>query len=1248
MESHRAFEPEKVAQGSSLRPLAIESVGPDLLASFEDCGLALYSRIPPGETPDAVSPAATTPDKSPLPANIPFGGRALAARWAEWRGPADLPGAPRWRLRATQKAATRRPARQLVCAGTTIGLVLALTADGVLPLRRRESAENVRFDCADALPGTKGAQCIAWDRERQTLAVAVRRSLLVFHPEAVLEPAAPGDAAHPSGGPLTENWTWAQRGAVVEAPDWIYGIEITGDAVCMALKRELCLLDLGTKHARAVRVPNYRAPSSPSATTVSAAGDLYVAVDDKVYAMTPRGRLLRVCAALPEPVLAVACRGPFLLAVTASAVEVRNRDPALNFARVQTVPLPGGTAANAPPAVSRADAGTLSVSVALPGLRGALHLHARPAIDQVRDLARVRSFDLARAFLSFLDWPESVARGEFHAGDDGAHGPLRPDGRGDGDDPAAGGDAARPAGAVVHAGVRARGRLEKALEMMQGYHFLCAADRSDGAGSPEDQRELGLHHLCTASLPDPRPLLAVFPALLPSGMRDEIHSDLVAVVDSMLEGLGTLASFTCAADAPNAPVWELARALSAHDHKELLRRLLPYLHSFNSRLKCKELAQARFDGYNSASSSSGAASDSGRSGEDAARPVLLEKTFTLGALEQELSRGDLLGTDDGWACLVDTAILGIMLDLGDAGGLLRFVRGPNCASPADCVAALAGRGLYSELIEVYRQRREHRRALSLLRTLAEEPAALETPPTGPAACLAGMPGVWATVRYVLTVRRQLHRRELLDASAWILQRDREAGLEMLLSLDPEIPPPEALLHLRAHAPALCLPYLEAAVARGTASRAAFDTELAFLYVRRLSGPHGDSDGDADGGVDAPEARRRLQALLMASPHVDLAQTMTMLHAPGMAEERAIVLLRTGRHDQGLKELVYGLGDPRAAERWADVLFQQAVLRHRGGDSGARAGGGADAPRTPSPPRARAARAGGVLPDEPFAVADATAANVQYLHRMVRGTATTMPVLAHAPPPASPAEVPRRNGAIGPAPPPVKVLRVAPSLLVGPAPVELDPRRDTVLAAPWFGPGGGLSGVWGPTRTCGSTWRCCGCTWSPRTRRFGAVWGRGGLREAWACRGSRGGGWRRSRRSRARWSWCGTARTSWTPRRWWKCCPGRSRSSASSRSSTRWSRASRSSAATWASSSVCAAPSPSRPSPRARASRRSTSASPPSARAGAATSASASRRSRRFPTESSSTSRACRRSNRRPRWPWPRPRRTPRSAAGRWC
>lgn len=93
---------------------------------------------------------------------------------------------------------------------------------------------------------------------------------------------------------------------------------------------------------------------------------------------------------------------------------------------------------------------------------------------------------------------------------------------------------------------------------------------------------------------------------------------------------------------------------------------------------------------------------------------------------------------------------------------------------------------------------------------------------------------------------------IMFSHRWIVRADPEAGLEMFTEMRPALPPETVLPILTNEVPTLCAPYLEAALEMGLASPAKFHNELALIYLR-MAKERRDSNGSAStsGGQDEP-------------------------------------------------------------------------------------------------------------------------------------------------------------------------------------------------------------------------------------------------------------------------------------------------------------------------------------------------------------------------------------------------------------
>lgn len=87
-----------------------------------------------------------------------------------------------------------------------------------------------------------------------------------------------------------------------------------------------------------------------------------------------------------------------------------------------------------------------------------------------------------------------------------------------------------------------------------------------------------------------------------------------------------------------------------------------------------------------------------------------------------------------------------MLQQPDTGAVLKFLQQPNFVDLEEGEACLNACGRYAELAALYQQHRQHAKGLALLQQLSQRPEDMPVAPTGAAADLKGLTGVWAAVR----------------------------------------------------------------------------------------------------------------------------------------------------------------------------------------------------------------------------------------------------------------------------------------------------------------------------------------------------------------------------------------------------------------------------------------------------------------------------------------------------------------------
>ena len=337
---------------------------------------------------------------------------------------------------------------------------------------------------------------------------------------------------------------------------------------------------------------------------------------------------------------------------------------------------------------------------------------------------------------------------------------------------AAGGDGPSVPG-LSAAAVR-RQQLEDVLRLRFGYHLFSAGDYDEA-----------LTQLSMCSDPDPLLLLRLYPQLVPAKFvpllpttvygeqlpdmqqqqLDAAAGDTAAAADPTAAGDGSNDSSGSQAEEPAAAAAAAATAA--------VSVVVPYLLSHRTRLLGSLEGAAA--AMNSDSSSSNARSrrrqqqqqqDSGDALTQSQDPPSTQSQHVVDSSSGSSGGGssDGCGSNAGssggsskskslqelrlLATVIDTAILRAMLLQPDSGALLRLLQQPNYVDLEDGETVLEGRGRYAELAALYQYHRKHEKGLRLLQALSQAPGSLGVVPTGAAADLKGLPGVWAAVRWV--------------------------------------------------------------------------------------------------------------------------------------------------------------------------------------------------------------------------------------------------------------------------------------------------------------------------------------------------------------------------------------------------------------------------------------------------------------------------------------------------------------------
>lgn len=276
---------------------------------------------------------------------------------------------------------------------------------------------------------------------------------------------------------------------------------------------------------------------------------------------------------------------------------------------------------------------------------------------------------------------------------------------------------------------------------------------------------------------------------------------------------------------------------------------------------------------------------------------------------------------DALSTLLDTALVHVLVEAADYEGCFQLVAQENKADFARCAAMLQSKGLFAELVELYRQRGQHEQALALLRKICRSDDSLEVPLDGRSLEMVGKSGARKLAEYLKTlgsgepstpgpVIGEVERLHLvLEYSETVAALDPQAALHLFIEIEPPLPPRRVIDHLRRCRPSLCVPFLEAIMEQmGPFAHTEFDQELAMLLL----------EGAKSEGAEAQAQRDKLQALLLSSLQLKLELLVPALAAvKGLEEEHAIALIRCGRSAEAFALLARGgIEDGvRKAERW---------------------------------------------------------------------------------------------------------------------------------------------------------------------------------------------------------------------------------------------------------------------------------------------------------------------------------------------
>ncbi|KAK0140542.1 Transforming growth factor-beta receptor-associated protein 1 [Merluccius polli] len=247
---------------------------------------------------------------------------------------------------------------------------------------------------------------------------------------------------------------------------------------------------------------------------------------------------------------------------------------------------------------------------------------------------------------------------------------------------------------------------------------------------------------------------------------------------------------------------------------------------------------------------------------------------------------------------VDCALLRVYAEQGGGGGgveeegesLRSLVASPNACSLHRCVAVLEQYNRYFVLGMLYQSHGNHTEAIKTWVKIADGH-------TEDSSC----PDVYGHIVSTLTAQ---DTDTVWMFAEWALQKNQEVGVQIFTKHhqdDPNTFRAEEIITLLKNYPHASLLYLEFLINEQRSETESHHTRLALAYVLQIL----EDEALAEAGRDQEEA---------AGPALDLRvlRCAGRSRATGLHAERAILLGRSGDHDQALRVLVHEARDPGAA------------------------------------------------------------------------------------------------------------------------------------------------------------------------------------------------------------------------------------------------------------------------------------------------------------------------------------------------
>ncbi|KAG8897845.1 Vacuolar morphogenesis protein 6 [Tulasnella sp. 403] len=254
-----------------------------------------------------------------------------------------------------------------------------------------------------------------------------------------------------------------------------------------------------------------------------------------------------------------------------------------------------------------------------------------------------------------------------------------------------------------------------------------------------------------------------------------------------------------------------------------------------------------------------------------------------------------------YAQIVDTALFKSYLVIrpGLVGSLCRL---DNWCEVAEVEEVLRERKKFSELIDLYRTKKMHEKALTLLKELSQG----EDDP---------VEKVDPTALYLQKLGPQ-HIKLIFSWSNWVLDISPERGLKVFMAEEHELPRKDVASFLAGRDSSLCARYIEYLMEEEHVTDTLFHNWLAEIYMDLIVTAKRRGDEAARSKV-----YEQLLTFLDTSTYYEVDRIFARLPSDDLYEARAILLGRLGKNEAALDIYVNRLQDFAAAESYCKRVYQ---------------------------------------------------------------------------------------------------------------------------------------------------------------------------------------------------------------------------------------------------------------------------------------------------------------------------------------